>query len=336
METTDSMNGPMSLEDAANLMVEPEPTEETEAEEAEVEQPEEDSTGDVEEVDESEVEEVDEEYEDDESEDSEDEDEYEDAEEDDESEDPDVTLHTVKVDGAEKQVSLEELKRGYSGQQYVQKGMQEAAEAKKQAENVYVSLMQERQNLANLVQQVQSGANLTPPKEPDSSMFDADPIGYMEAKLKYDNDVKTYNEQMGQFQQVMSQQTEAEQRAREEYAKQEAGKLVQIIPELADAGKAGKFKENLVKTATDVYGYTPEEIAGISSHRDFLVLRDAMKYREMMNGKEQVQRKVKKARPAVKPGAKKASSKTKEVRQQRDRLKKTGSIEDALSMIVGN
>jgi len=335
VETTDSNNGPMSLEDAANLMVEPETTEEVVAEEAEVEQPEEDLTGEVEEVDEAEVEEV-EDDEGEELEESDDEDEYEDTEEDEESEDPDVSLHTVKVDGEEKQVSLEELKRGYSGQQYVQKGMQEAAEAKKQAEHVYASLMQERQNLASLVQQVQSGANLTPPKEPDSSMFDADPIGYMEAKLKYDNDVKAYNEQMGQFQQVMSQQTEAEQRAREEYARQEAGKLVQVIPELADAGKAGKFKENLVKTATEVYGYTPEEIAGISSHRDFLVLRDAMKYREMMNGKEQAQKKVKKARPAMKPGAKKTESKTKVVRQQRDRLKKTGSIEDALSMIVGN
>ena len=337
METTDSNNGPMSLEQAVDLMVQPEETTEAEApEEVEEEQPVEDSfeeadedeDAEVEDVDPDEVEEVDDE--------EDDENEYEDAEEDDESEDPANDFHTVKVDGEEKQVTLEELKRGYSGQQYVQKGMQQVAEVKKEAESAYYALMQERQNLANLVQQVQSGQNLTPPQEPDSAMFDADPIGYMEAKIQYDNQVKAYQQNMGQVQQVLQQQTEAEQIARAEYAKQEAQRLVQVIPELADAGKAGKFKENLVRTATDVYGYTPEEIAGISSHRDFLVLRDAMKYREMMAGKETVQNKVKKAKPAIKPGAKKVSTKTDVVRKQRERLKKSGSIDDALALIMQN
>jgi len=340
VETTDSNTGPMSLEQAVDLMVQPEETTEAEApEEVEEEQTVEDSfeeadedeDADVEDVDPDEVEEVD-----DPEAEEDDENEYEDAEEDDESEDPVGDLHTVKVDGEEKQVTLEELKRGYSGQQYVQKGMQQVAEVKKEAESAYYALMQERQNLANLVQQVQSGQNLTPPQEPDSAMFDADPIGYMEAKIQYDNQVKAYQQNMGQVQQVLQQQTEAEQIARAEYAKQEAQRLVQVIPELADAGKAGKFKENLVRTATDVYGYTPEEIAGISSHRDFLVLRDAMKYREMMAGKETVQNKVKKAKPAIKPGAKKVSTKTDAVRKQRERLKKSGSIDDALALIMQN
>ena len=342
METTDSISGPVSLEQAAEMISMPEETTEAEVtEEVEQEQPEEasydeaddEADAEVEDVDPDEVEEVD----DDETEDGEDEEnEYEDAEEDDESEEPAGELHTVKVDGEEKQVTLEELKRGYSGQQYVQKGMQEAAEVKKEAESVYYALMQERQNLANLVQQVQSGVNLTPPVEPDSAMFDADPIGYMEAKIQYDNQMKAYQQNVGQIQEVMQKQTEAEQIARAEYARQEAQKLVQVIPELADAGKAGKFKENLVRTATEVYGYTPEEIAGISSHRDFLVLRDAMKYREMMAGKGEVQKKVQKAKPAIKPGAKKVSTKTDAVRKQKERLKKSGSIEDALALIMQN
>lgn len=340
METTDSNTGPLSLDQAAELIAQPEETTEAEVtEEVEKEQPEEDSyeeaddeiDAEVEDVDPDEVNEVD-----DEETEEDDENEYEDAEEDDESEDPVGELHTVKVDGEDKQVTLEELKRGYSGQQYVQKGMQQAAEVKKEAENVYYALMQERQNLANLVQQVQSGQNLTPPTEPDSAMFDADPIGYMEAKIQYDNQMKQYQQNMSQVQAVMQQQSEAEQIARAEYARQEAQRLVQVIPELADAGKAGKFKENLVRTATDVYGYTPEEIAGISSHRDFLVLRDAMKYREMMSGKKDVQSKVQKAKPAMKPGVKRVNTKSDAVRKQKDRLKKSGSIEDALALIMQN
>ena len=340
METTDSNTGPVSLDQAVEQMFQPEETTEAElTEEVEAEQPEEDLVEDTEEEEDAEVEDVDpnevNEVDDEETEED-DENEYEDAEQDDESEDPVGELHTVKVDGEDKQVTLEELKRGYSGQQYVQKGMQQAAEVKKEAENVYYALMQERQNLANLVQQVQSGQNLTPPTEPDSAMFDADPIGYMEAKIQYDNQMKQYQQNIGQVQAVMQQQSEAEQVARAEYAKQEAQRLVQVIPELADAGKAGKFKENLVRTATDVYGYTPEEIAGISSHRDFLVLRDAMKYREMMSGKKDVQSKVQKAKPAMKPGAKRVSTKSDAARKQKDRLKKSGSIDDALALIMQN
>lgn len=336
MEATESNTGPMDIESAVELMVQPEETTEEvkEVAEAEEEQPIEDSYDDaddddedaeVEDVDESEVEEVD---------DDEDE-EYEDTEENDESVDPDEKYHTVKVDGEEIQVTESELKRSYSGQQYIQKGMQQAAEVKKQAEEAYYALMRERESVQQLVQQAQSGMNLIPPVEPDSSQFESDPIGYMEAKIQYDNQVKEYNVNAMKFQEVLNRQSEAEQIARAEYARQEAGKLVELIPELADAGKASKFKENLVKVATEAYGYTPEEIAGISSHRDFLVLRDAMKYREMMAGKETVQKKVKKA-PPIKAGAKKVRTNGDANRKAREKLKRSGSIEDALALIVNS
>ena len=40
-------------------------------------------------------------------------------------------LYTVKVDGSEQEVTLEDLKRSYSGQAYIQKGMQETADSQK-------------------------------------------------------------------------------------------------------------------------------------------------------------------------------------------------------------
>ena len=329
MDTTDT--GALTIESAVDMLVEQDQPETEESTEDEVGQPEMDSTDEAEEDEEAEVEEVDpDEVE--ETEDEEDED-YEDEEEDAEDSDPDAKLYTVKVDGEEKQVTLEELRRGYSGQQYVQKGMQQAAEARKQAETVYQALMQERQSLAQLVQMAQSGS-MTPPKEPSKEMFEVDPIGYMEAKIRYDEQVKEYSQYQAQFQQHLQAQTQAEQQAREAYAYTEAQKLVELVPELRDAGKASQFKDKVVKAATQVYGYTPEEIGNIASHRDFLVLRDAMLYREMMGKKDVVREKAKKARPSIKPGAKKTSTKGDVVRKQRDRLKKTGSISDALSLIL--
>ena len=334
METTESNTGPMDIESAVDLMVQPEETTEEveEVEEAEEEQPIEDSYDDaddddedaeVEDVNAEEVEEVDDEADDED---------YEDTEEDEESEDPVEDVHTVKVDGEEKQVTLEELKRSYSGQQYIQKGMQQAAEVKKQAEEAYYALMRERENVQTLVQQAQSGMNLSPPVEPDSTQFENDPLGYMEAKIQYDNQVKEYNANAAKVQEVLNRQTEAEQIARAEYARQEANKLVEVIPELADAGKASKFKESIMKAAS-YYGYSPEEVAGISSSRDFIVLRDAMRWQELQAGKDTVKKKVKKA-PPIKAGAKKVRTNNDRQRQAQEKLKRSGSIEDALAMIV--
>lgn len=334
METTE----PMTAESAVELLLRPEEVvnEESQSDvevtdEAEEEQPVEDSDGEAEEVedtaDDAEEESEDETEEDDEAEDNEDE---VDVEEDDQE--PEEELFTVKVDGVEEQVTLEDLKRGYSGQKYVQKGMQQAAEQRKAAEQVYETLLRERQNLAVIAQQVQQGG-LTPPQEPTKEMFDTDPIGYMEAKMEYDEQLKTYNETLGAFQRQMQQQSEAELNARKLYSAQEAQKLRELIPELTDPQKAEAFRANIYEAAAH-YGYTEVEMANITNHRDMLVLRDAMRYRQLQSKGEIVREKTKKARKPIKAGAKKVVDKKDVVRKQRDKLRKSGSVDDALALML--
>ena len=323
METTE----PMSIDQAVEAMVAPEtPEEETELE-TEDAQPEEDVSDEVEEDVEDDGEEVESESDDDE-EDEDVDDEVDDEEDDQEPQES----YTVKVDGKETEVTLEELKRGYSGQKYVQKGMQEAAEARKQAEGVHAALMQERQNLMALMNQVQAG-NLTPPKEPTRELFDSDPYGYMEAKMNYDEQIKVYQQNVAQVQQQLTQQSQAERQARAAYAQQEARKLVESVPEIADPSKAEAFLGKVHKAA-ERFGYTKEEIQGIVSSRDIMVLDAAAKWLDMQEGKKVVQEKSKKARKPVKAGAKKINRKSDAVRKQRDKLRQSGSIDDALSLIL--
>ncbi|MEK9897028.1 MAG: hypothetical protein VW518_11500, partial [Burkholderiaceae bacterium] len=47
---------------------------------------------------------------------------------------PEETFFKVKIDGEESEVTDEELKRGYSGQKYIQQKMREVAEARKQVD----------------------------------------------------------------------------------------------------------------------------------------------------------------------------------------------------------
>lgn len=258
-------------------------------------------------------------------------DEYEGPEDDDV---PAPPLYTVKVDGKEEEVSLEDLKRGYSGQKYVQKGMQEAAAMRKQAEEVYANLLNERQQIGQLLQYAQNGLPQAP-VAPTKEHFDSDPIGYMEAKMQYDEAKTTYDSQMGQLQQVVEQQGQAMQYAQRAYLEREMETLKAVVPEFAEPDTAAQARDRLVTMGQEIYGYDPGEIGAVMDHRAIRVLHDAIKYQELMSGKQKAVTKAKpKAKRTVKAGAKKTRSNKDAERQTRQKLKKSGSIDDALSLIL--
>ena len=318
MDTTETQVNDGTIESAIAKLIQPEEPEQTEVEDSDYEEEDQDEP-------EQEPEESEEDYEGEDEEDTEEE--YE------EGSTPE--LYTVKVDGKEEQVSLEDLKRGYSGQKYVQKGMQEVAQIRRQAEETYAALMAARQQTDQLLQVAQSGHLMTPPVAPDRSKFDSDPIGYMEEKLNYDEQMSRYQNQAAQVQQILQQQSYAEQQAQQVYLQRELEALRTNVPEFADAKSAGKVKDMILKVGQESYGYSPEEIGMVTDHRALKVLLDAAKYREMMGGKDQA-RKTKtapKSRP-VKGGAKQTGSNVKAVRERKSRLKRTGSIDDALGLIL--
>ena len=241
----------------------------------------------------------------------------------------------VKIDGNEVEVTLDELKQGYSGQKYVQKGMQEAATQRKEAEQVYSALLSERQQVQQLFQELQQGNIAQAPTPPSRELFDSDPIGYMEEKMNFDERKVAYDNKMAQFQQLSSQNSQAEKTAKQTYLKQEMQTLQQKIPEFADSNKAGKIKERLVQVGREHYGYSAEEIGQVMDHRAIQVLHDAMKYRDIMSGKAKAVAKTKKARPIIKAGSKRMDdSNTKVRKRQQAKLKQSGSLEDALGLIT--
>jgi hypothetical protein len=331
-QTTEKVALDGSIESAVSAMIAPESVENEETDTNEVAEPEE--TNDTEKAN-AESEDDSEESEDS---DDDDEDDAEDEEEDADEANKTEPVYTIKVDGTEKQVTLSELKRGYSGQQFVQKGMQEAAAQRKQAEEVYAALLNERQQISQLYQQIQGGQIATPPKAPTRELFDSDPIGYMEAKLNYDEQVAQYQQQQAQFQQLSAQQSQAQQVARQAYLQQEVENLKSVIPELANPAHAGKFKDQILQAGA-AYGYTADEISQVVESRALHVLRDAMKYREIMSGKKKADEKAQSARPKttpIKAGSKKLVKSNKDVLQKKTNLKRSGSIEDALSLMFNS
>ena len=244
-------------------------------------------------------------------------------------------FYSVKVDGQEAQVTLDDLKQGYSGQKYVQQGMQDVANKRKEAEDVYTALNNERQQMAELYQSLQNGGLAQPPEKPTKELFDADPIGYMKENLEYEEKKGAYDNKMAQLQQVSQQNSEASQNARQAYLQEQMQILQKEIPEFADTKKAGKLKDQLVSVGSNHYGYTNDEISNITDARAIKVLNDAMKYQDIIAGKTKAKVKTQSAKPVLKPGAKKTAMPNAKIRsRQKAKLRKTGSMEDAVSLIT--
>lgn len=256
------------------------------------------------------------------------------AETEDEPDQVEPSTFRVKVDGEEVDVTLDDLKRSYSGQGKIQIGMQQAAEMRKQAEAQAQQAQQIASEILAMHQQVQQQGFKAPPQEPSRELFDSDPIGYMEAKMQYDADIKEFQTQQQQMSQLQQAQQAQMQQAQAKQLESEMQVLREKIPEFGDPEKAGKLREGLVKTAGD-FGYTPEELAGITDHRALLILNEARKWRQSQAKRSQVEKKASKARPVIKPQAKKTQDpKRKQVQNQKRSLKKTGRVEDALSLIM--
>jgi len=253
------------------------------------------------------------------------------GEEDADSEQPSES-HTVKVDGEEVEVTLEELKRSYSGQSHIQKGMREAAEGRKQAEALQQQITQERQQLAQLIQTIQQ-TGLQEPQAPDPALLDKDPIAYMRQEAQYKQSMAEYQAKRQAVQQQYAQHTQAEQQRMAEYRAQQEKALVESIPELADPQQAEATKRAIIKAGAD-YGFSEEELGSVMDARQVQVLNDARKWRELQAKESVAKRKANQARPVVKPGAKKANSSRSKLQEQRKRLKQTGSIEDAVGLLL--
>ena len=251
-------------------------------------------------------------------------------------EEPQESLYTVMVDGKPQNVTLEQLKQGWSGQSAIQKRFEEVAGQRKQLEAFAEQLQNEASLLAQTRQRVDAGVGLVQPTPPSRQMFDQDPIGYMEAKLTYDEQMAEYQNTQ-QMLAVAQQRHEAQNNAQHQARLQEEMTyLQQAIPEFADPQKATAHRDKLVKGAVEHYGLTAEMVASESDHRAIRILNDAIKYREMLEKSQGAQAKMQSARPVIKAGVKhnetqgSAKAKQKIVSQMRS----TGSVDDVARFLL--
>lgn len=209
----------------------------------------------------------------------------------------------VKVDGEEREVTLDELMRGYSGQGKIHKGMQEAAAMRKQAEQALQSLQTEQQRVLQMAQAMQTQGLVPPPKAPDPKLSEKDPIAYTREFAKYQQASQAYHVQQSNIAAIEARQQAANEAAMRAHLTAQAETLKERIPDFANPETAAKTRAKLIEAGTKHYGYSEHELMGVTDARAVQVLNDAAKWRELQ-ARTADGKKVPEAPRTVKPGAK--------------------------------
>jgi hypothetical protein len=245
--------------------------------------------------------------------------------------------YTIKVDGEELEVGIEELKNGYQRQADYTRKSQALAEQRKETEQIQSErqrLEQERQMYANGLQmlQEQQSSKLQEFENVDwTALKTEDPYQYMLKKDEYrDAQEKVQNVQQ---QQMLIQQEQAEEanKARAHFVQQEYSRLVEALPEWND--QESTIKKDVQEYAKSV-GFLPEEINQLADHRSVLVIKKAMEYDKLTQKVAPKKKAVKKVPKVQKSGRgnSKEDTAAEAVKQKRARLRKSGKQDDAASI----
>ena len=255
------------------------------------------------------------------------------SEEDEESEEQEQPqTFTVKLDGKEVSVTLDELQKGYSRTQDYTRKTQQIAEVRKQVEQETQAVRAERQQYAQLLGALQAQLQATEPQVDLDRLYHEDPIEWVRQKeVMRERQEKAYAIQAEQ--QRLSQLSQYEQqRAMEETLSSQKDALLAALPTWKDP-KTARAEKALVVESAKAAGFSEEDLKSVYDHRLVLLLRKAGLYDQMVSKRQGIKPVVNNGPRPAKPGAAGRVSTTTESTRAKQRLAKTGRIDDAVSAI---
>ena len=241
--------------------------------------------------------------------------------------------YTVKVDGEEVEVNLDELRNGYQRQADYTRKSQSLAEQRKAYEANLQAVTQEREQYSQLLGNMAQNQNAELSRYADinwADLKDTDPMEYMEKRLEYQEAKEKISELQNERARVQQQnETDMGQMLQEKLQK-EAELLSKALPEYTEPGST--FKDEVRNYALNL-GFSPQDIDGIADHRVILVLHKAMMQDKVSKTPA---KKSKSAPKVVKAGTPqtKAQRSRRTVQAKREKLSKTGNQRDAANVFL--
>ena len=211
--------------------------------------------------------------------------------------------YRVRIGDDEVDLTLEELRLGYMRQGDYTRKTQQVAEGRKAAEAELEALTAQRESYANQLAQLETALNQS---EPTQEYWDAlqaeDPIEYVKQREALRDRRDALALVQSEQQRVQQEQYQQLQVQTQERLKQEADKLLDVIPEWRDADVATKQKNAVYTYAQRHLGYSEQELSQIGDHRAVNALRKAYLYDELMKQKPAATKKTKQAPKMAKAG----------------------------------
>jgi hypothetical protein len=256
--------------------------------------------------------------------------------EDDDEQPPEPTKYTVKVDGKDVEVTLDELQKGYSRTEDYTRKTQQLAQERKTAQAEFEAVRAERQQYSQLLtalQQQLAQQDQGISEEQLAALYETDPIEWVrQTEAKRVRQEKAYAIQAEQQRLAQAQQAELQQHQKQ-HLEQQRELLLAAAPELKDQAKAAEAKKAWIEAGKAI-GLTDTELNSITDHRMLLALRKLAAY-DALSAKRQAIQPAPKVAPA-KPGQAtegKAKVNSTVLKQAQQRLQKSGSVKDAASLL---
>ena len=237
-------------------------------------------------------------------------------------------LVTVKVNGEDVQVTLEEALKGYSREADYTRKTQALAQEKAAMERDTAAAREEYLTGLQTVQQIIEASQ---PKVDQTLRF-SNPAEWSAQMLQHQEWAKQRGAVGAETERLKAEQAQDEASERDALVRAETEKLLLAMPEWKDPAVATAETAKL-REYGQAAGYSEDELNEVVDHRALKVLRDAMRYRDLVAKSDKVRPAIE-AKKVAKPGAASAPpSKAQDLTRAKQRLRQSGRVDDAASAI---
>ena len=246
----------------------------------------------------------------------------------------------TKVDGETATVPFSELRKGYQLQKHFTRQQEQFLEERRKWEEARQQQEQQFSQQASLAQQVleQEERQLNEQYTRDwKALRQEDPAEYAAQVAEYNQRLQDIRGRKTKLEQAAQQRWQDQQK---QYAQQMQQRVQQELQQFVEATgwrKQEEFQANTQRLRNyliDKGGFKPEEVDTAADHRALVIGEKARKYDELMAKIQTAKKKVAEA-PSMPSGraARQPTGKRSQVKQAQQRLQKSGSLEDAASVI---
>jgi len=252
---------------------------------------------------------------------------------------PDDLVIKVKDDGKEVEVTLDELRKGYSRYSDYTRKTQALAEERKSFYGEAEAIRMERAQYAELLPVLKSQLEMQSQAEPDwDNLYDEDPIEAARLERHWN---KSRQEQAAKLQAINTEQqriaeemSKEQQRALADIVQSERAKLTDVIPEWKDEGTMQSEAKELREWAIN-NGFSERDLSALVQASHVSILRKAMMFDKGSKKVEKAKAQPKKVARIVRPGSSgtQINTRSTDVKRASQRLVRSGSVSDAAALL---